>query len=80
MPRTRGYYSCAFYDFPSLSMNESICDRKALFLRRLLRREEAIESALLSIAGYPWNWAVWTVFGECIGDGEEVASYALLVA
>ncbi|KAH9948551.1 TPR-like protein [Amylocystis lapponica] len=47
---------------------------KALFLRRLMRREEAIESALLSIAAYPWNWSTWTVLGECVGDGEELSS------
>lgn len=47
---------------------------KALFLRRLSRREEAIESALLSIAAYPWNWSAWTVLGECLGDGEELSS------
>ncbi|EMD37381.1 hypothetical protein CERSUDRAFT_114054 [Gelatoporia subvermispora B] len=47
---------------------------KALFLRRLSRREEAIESALLSIAGYPWNWSIWMVLGECLGDGEELSS------
>lgn len=47
--------------------------RKALFLRRLSRREEAIESALRSIAAYPWNWSTWAVLGECLGDGEEVS-------
>ncbi|PSR81158.1 hypothetical protein PHLCEN_2v6493 [Hermanssonia centrifuga] len=47
---------------------------KALFLRHLSRREEAMESALLSIAGYPWNWATWTLLGECLGDGEELSS------
>ena len=31
-----------------------------------------MESALLSIASYPWNWSTWTVLGECLGDGEEV--------
>lgn len=46
--------------------------RKALFLRRLSRREEAIESALLSIASYPWNWATWILLSECMDDGEEV--------
>ena len=46
--------------------------RQALFLSRLSRREEAIESALLSIAGYPWNWSAWSLLGSCIGDGEEV--------
>ncbi|KAI0753942.1 cell division control protein 23 [Irpex lacteus] len=44
---------------------------KALFLHRLSRREEAIESALLSIAAYPWNWSTWTLLGECVDDGEE---------
>ncbi|TCD69804.1 Anaphase-promoting complex subunit 23 [Steccherinum ochraceum] len=47
---------------------------KALFLLRLSRREEAIESALLSIAAYPWNWSAWTLLGECLGDGEEVTT------
>ncbi|CCM01108.1 uncharacterized protein FIBRA_03156 [Fibroporia radiculosa] len=47
---------------------------KALFLCRLSRREEAIESALLSIAAYPWNWSTWAVLGECLGDGEELSS------
>ena len=46
--------------------------RKALFLSRLSRREEAIESALLSILGFPWNWSVWSLLGSSIGDGEEV--------
>lgn len=49
--------------------------RKALFLSRLSRREEAIESALLSIAGFPWNWSAWTLLGSCIGDGEEVCNF-----
>ncbi|KAJ6586986.1 hypothetical protein DFH09DRAFT_1142190 [Mycena vulgaris] len=48
---------------------------KALFLSRLSgRRDEAIESAILSIAGYPWNWATWTLLGSCIEDGEELSS------
>ncbi|KAJ7497357.1 hypothetical protein FB451DRAFT_1211148 [Mycena latifolia] len=48
---------------------------KALFLSRLSgRRGEAIESALLSIAGFPWNWAAWTLLGSCIEDGEELSS------
>jgi len=48
---------------------------KALFLCGLNRREEAIESALLSIAGYPWNWSTWILLGSCIGDGEEVVCH-----
>ncbi|KAF8633362.1 hypothetical protein AX17_004533 [Amanita inopinata Kibby_2008] len=52
---------------------------KALFLSRLSRREEAIESALLSIAGYPWNWSTWTLLGSCIGDGEELSSLIQLI-
>ncbi|KZP34616.1 TPR-like protein [Athelia psychrophila] len=47
---------------------------KALFLCGLKRREEAMESALVSIAGYPWNWSAWTLLGSCIGDGEELSS------
>ncbi|KAK7057142.1 hypothetical protein R3P38DRAFT_2839542 [Favolaschia claudopus] len=47
---------------------------KGLFLSRLEnRRDEAIESAIRSIAGFPWNWAAWTLLGSCIEDGEELA-------
>ena len=49
--------------------------RKALFLSRLSRREEAIENALISLAGFRWNWSAWTLLGSCIGDGEEVVSF-----
>ncbi|KIL66252.1 hypothetical protein M378DRAFT_161115 [Amanita muscaria Koide BX008] len=52
---------------------------KALFLSRLSRREEAIESALLSIAGFQWNWSAWTLLGSCIGDGEELSSLVQLL-
>ncbi|XP_006461139.1 hypothetical protein AGABI2DRAFT_221677 [Agaricus bisporus var. bisporus H97] len=52
---------------------------KALFLSRLSRREEAMECALLSIAGLPWNWSCWTLLGSCIGDGEELSSLLQLV-
>jgi anaphase-promoting complex subunit 8 len=57
---------------PRSCLGTYLADRKALFLSRLSRREEAIEHALLSIAGYPWNWSAWTLLGSCIGDGEEV--------
>ncbi|KAL9711924.1 Anaphase-promoting complex subunit 8 [Leucoagaricus gongylophorus] len=53
--------------------------RKALFLSRLSRREEAIECALLSIVGFPWNWSCWTLLGSCIGDGEELSSLLQLI-
>ena len=46
--------------------------RKALLLSRLSRREESIENALLSIAGFRWNWSAWTLLASCIADGEEV--------
>ncbi|KAF8161139.1 hypothetical protein B0H34DRAFT_699614 [Crassisporium funariophilum] len=52
---------------------------KALFLSRLSRREEAIEAALLSIAGFRWNWSTWTLLGSCIGDGEELSSLLQLI-
>ncbi|KAJ3504401.1 hypothetical protein NLJ89_g7952 [Agrocybe chaxingu] len=45
---------------------------KALLFSRLSRREQAIECALLSIAGFRWNWSAWTLLGSCIGDGEEL--------
>lgn len=71
MLETPGYYSCMGILF--LTINLSLKhDRKALFLSRLSRREEAIECALLSISGFPWNWSCWTLLGSCIGDGEEV--------
>ncbi|KIJ61319.1 hypothetical protein HYDPIDRAFT_96711 [Hydnomerulius pinastri MD-312] len=52
---------------------------KGLFLSRLNRREEAIESAILSIGGYPWNWSAWTLLGRCVGDGEELSSLLPLI-
>jgi anaphase-promoting complex subunit 8 len=39
----------------------------------LSRREEAIECALISIAGFKWNWSAWTLLASCIRDGEEVS-------
>jgi len=62
-----------------LSLETHPAHRKALFLSRLSRREEAIEYALLSIAGYPWNWSTWTLLGSCIGDGEEVTLSDLIL-
>ncbi|KAJ3836499.1 hypothetical protein EV361DRAFT_808896 [Lentinula raphanica] len=47
---------------------------KAIFLSRLSRREEAIEAAILSIAGFPWNWTSWTILTSCIQDGEELTA------
>ncbi|EPQ57253.1 TPR-like protein [Gloeophyllum trabeum ATCC 11539] len=47
---------------------------KALFLSRMRRREETIESLLLSLSRYPWNWSAWTLLGQCISDGEELQS------
>ncbi|KAH9929513.1 TPR-like protein [Epithele typhae] len=47
---------------------------KAVFLCRLSRREEAIESAILSLTTYPWNWSTWVVLGECLSDGDELSS------
>ncbi|KAJ3003858.1 hypothetical protein NUW54_g5089 [Trametes sanguinea] len=47
---------------------------KALFLCRMSRREEAIESAILSIAQYPWNWSTWAALGDCLSDGDELSS------
>ena len=53
---------------------DKVCS-KGLFLSRLSRREEAIESLLLSIGGYPWNWSAWSLLGTCISDGEEVKTF-----
>jgi hypothetical protein len=64
-------YSC--HCGPDVTFSLSVC-RKALFLSRLSRREEAIESALLSIAAYPWNWSTWSLLGSCIGDVDEVGA------
>lgn len=53
--------------------------RKALFLSRLFRREEAIEQALLSLAIFPWNWSAWCLLGSCIWDAEELTGILQLV-
>ena len=63
------FLSVTFYYSP---LGPHLALRKALFLSRLARREEAIESVLRSIAGYPWNWSAWTLLASCIADGEEV--------
>ncbi|KAG2364895.1 hypothetical protein BDR07DRAFT_1278800 [Suillus spraguei] len=47
---------------------------KAIFLSRLNRREEAIESSIRSISGYHWNWSVWTLLCSCVGDGDELTA------
>ncbi|KAF5377358.1 hypothetical protein D9757_007989 [Collybiopsis confluens] len=47
---------------------------KAVFLSRLSRREEAIEGAILSIAGFPWNWSAWVLLTSCITDNEELTA------
>jgi hypothetical protein len=52
--------------------------RKALLLYRLDRREEAIESVILSIAGYPWNWSAWVLLGNCVEDSEEVVRHPFI--
>lgn len=59
---------------PYVTFIESLLSfsRKAVFLSRLNRREEAIESILRSISGYHWNWSVWTLLCSCVGDGDEV--------
>ncbi len=49
----------------------TVCS-KGLFLYTLSRREEAIECAILSIAGFTWNWAAWELLSSCIIDVEEV--------
>ncbi|KDR75845.1 hypothetical protein GALMADRAFT_97777 [Galerina marginata CBS 339.88] len=67
------------YDLVKDSKDPWLLFLKALFLSRLSRREEAIESALLSIAGCKWNWSTWTLLGSCIGDGEELSSLLHLI-
>lgn len=45
---------------------------KALFLKRLSRKEEAVEAAIISIRGYCWNWSAWLLLASCLGDRDEV--------
>ncbi|KAF7321607.1 Chloride channel protein [Mycena kentingensis (nom. inval.)] len=48
---------------------------KALLLSRVpRRRDEAIESAILSIAAFPWNWATWALLSSCVQDGGELSA------
>ncbi|KAG0707330.1 hypothetical protein DFH29DRAFT_896893 [Suillus ampliporus] len=47
---------------------------KAVISSRLNRREEAIESIIRSISGYHWNWSVWTLLCNCVGDGDELSA------
>ncbi|KAI0630266.1 TPR-like protein [Trametes polyzona] len=47
---------------------------KAVILCRMGRRTMAIESAILSISQYPWNWSTWVALGDCLSDGDELSS------
>jgi hypothetical protein len=76
MPQIHGCYICE--TGIQLTARYSWKYSKGLFLSRLKgRRDEAIESAILSIAGFPWNWATWMLLGSCIEDGEEVCLYLM---
>ncbi|KAG8858171.1 Anaphase-promoting complex subunit 23 [Serendipita sp. 411] len=46
---------------------------KGLILHRLNRRDEAIESLILSVTAYPWNWSTWEALSRCIKDRIELA-------
>ncbi|KAI5121571.1 hypothetical protein M0805_000751 [Coniferiporia weirii] len=52
---------------------------KALFLKRLARKEEAVEAAILSIKGYPWNWSAWLLLASCMGDRDELGAIIPLI-
>ncbi|KAK0226207.1 hypothetical protein IW262DRAFT_1360423 [Armillaria fumosa] len=52
---------------------------KGLFLKHLGRREEAAESAILSIAGLLWNWSVWELLRSCISDNEQMSALIQLL-
>ncbi|KAL5523535.1 hypothetical protein ACEPAG_7708 [Sanghuangporus baumii] len=52
---------------------------KALFLKRLSRREEAVEAAILSIKSYPWNWSTWLLLASCLGDRDELGAILPLI-
>lgn len=65
-------FLCVIYHLPHSIFLTQAQSRKGLALSRVGRREEAIEAAILSITGYPWNWSAWTLFMSCIKDGEEV--------
>ncbi|EJD02696.1 TPR-like protein [Fomitiporia mediterranea MF3/22] len=52
---------------------------KALFLKRLSRKEEAVEAAILSIKGYPWNWSTWLLLANCLGDRDELGAIISLI-
>ncbi|KAH8118975.1 TPR-like protein [Phellopilus nigrolimitatus] len=52
---------------------------KALFLKRLSRKEEAVEACILSIKGYAWNWSTWLLLASCLGDREELAAILAII-
>ncbi|KAK0195700.1 cell division control protein 23 [Armillaria mellea] len=52
---------------------------KGLFLKNLGRREEAAESAILSIAGFLWNWSAWELLRSCISDNEQMSALIQLL-
>ncbi|KAH9482283.1 Anaphase-promoting complex subunit 8 [Psilocybe cubensis] len=78
-PTPINLYLGELYDLVKDSNDPWLLFLKALFLSRLSRREEAIESALLSIAGCKWNWSTWTLLGTCVGDSQELSSLLPLI-
>ncbi|KAG7440032.1 TPR-like protein [Guyanagaster necrorhizus] len=52
---------------------------KGLFLKHLGRREEAAESAILSIAGFLWNWSAWELLRSCVSDSEQMSALIQLL-
>lgn len=60
------------YNTQSL-LTRCLLSRKALFLSRLSRPQEAIGVALQSIAGCPWNWSTWMLIEYCLENATEVS-------
>ncbi|KAK0212561.1 hypothetical protein DFS33DRAFT_1282647 [Desarmillaria ectypa] len=52
---------------------------KGLFLKHLGRHEEAAESAILSIAGFLWNWSAWELLRSCVSDNEQMSALIQLL-
>lgn len=49
--------------------------RKAIFLSRLGRREEAMDAACASISLFKWNWSLWQLLGSMITNRADVCNH-----
>lgn len=43
-----------------------------MVLKGLMRKAEAVESAILSLQSYPWNWSCWKLLWDIVDDHDVI--------